>query len=80
MPYVEITANQAFKTSTTLLPLAELTVKYEANGGLRSAKYYVLEIYHSGKKIAALSPKEGYTSQQLDRLYNELQRHTGRVV
>jgi hypothetical protein len=75
-PFLELTTTRLFRTSTKHVPLASLTTRCRAAGSLRSSKHYVLEIYYQHKLLAQLSPKEGFTSQELERLAATLALHS----
>lgn len=74
-----LTTNRLFAEKIEHFPLNALEARYEARGGLRSAKYYVLEVYLNKKRIAVMSPKEGFNAAQLDRLYASLKNFSNGV-
>ncbi|AII53831.1 hypothetical protein [Hymenobacter sp. APR13] len=61
-----------FGSSTRTFPLESLTARYQARGGLRSAKYYALALHYRGRSVAVLDPKAGYDQAQLDHLHAAL--------
>ena len=74
-----LTTNRLFAEKIEYFPLSVLDARYEARGGLRIAKYYVLEVYVNKKRIAVMSPKEGFSTTQLDRLYSSLKNFSSGV-
>ena len=57
---IAVARSRLFSSSTRTFPLGALTARYQAHGGLRSAKYYTLELQYQGETVAALDPKAGY--------------------
>jgi hypothetical protein len=78
-PYLIIHSTKLFRTSTQRAPLTDITTTYQVVSGLRSSPHYVLTIYYQQRKIASLSPKEGFTSTQLDALAAYLAAAAGRL-
>lgn len=67
-----VSSSRLFSSSTLKFPLDGVTVRYVAQGGLRSAKYHTLDISYQGRTIAKLDPKEGYDRAGIERFHAAL--------
>jgi hypothetical protein len=67
-----IDSSRLFSASTQTFPLDGVTVRYVAQGSLRSAKYHTLNICYQGRIIAKLDPKEGYDRSGIERFHAAL--------
>jgi hypothetical protein len=69
---LSVTRNQWFGSATRTFPLAEVTAREQAQGGLRSTKYYTLVLEHRGRLVAELDPKAGYDRVGMARFHAAL--------
>lgn len=69
---VSVTRSHGFTSSVRTFPVQELTARYQAHGGLRSGKYYTLELHYQGNLVAVLDPKAGYYSREIELLYSAM--------
>ena len=67
-----VTRTRMFATSTRTFPLDGLTAHYQVQGGLRSAKYHILEFRYQGRTIADLDPKQGYDRAGIEAFHAAL--------
>lgn len=67
---VSVTRSHGFTSSVRTFPVQELTARYQANGGLRSGKYYTLELHYQGNLVAVLDPKAGYNSTDIESFHS----------
>lgn len=52
------------RKETLNVPLYRLSVKLNSNASLRSAKYYILEIYDAKKKVYEVDSRDGFDERQ----------------
>ena len=70
---LSVTRSQWFGFVTRSFPLAEVTAREQAKGGLRSTKYYTLVLeHHRGRPITKLDPKAGYNQVGMARFHAAL--------
>jgi len=69
---LSVTRSQWFGSATRTFPFAEVTAREQAQGGLRSTKYYTLVLEHQGRPVAELDPKAGYDRVGMARFHAAL--------
>ena len=69
---LSVTRSRWFGSATQTFPLAGVTARNQAQGGLRSTKYYTLVLEHRGRTVAVLNPKAGYDRAGMDRFHAAL--------